>query len=133
MARKARKQQRVKLEPELAQRLGEMAAQIRTLLYGERGCPEWGTRFSQVEDECCTVGEELSRLLMAQGMQCQADRMPPQALEQPSGEPVQPAGSTDRSVLTPAGEVTWSEPTAYLPQSEKAFFPSGQGAGSRRG
>ena len=112
MAQKTKKRRRATLEPKVAERLGEIAAQIRQLLYGDTGCPEWGTTFSQVEDECCAVGEELSRLLMAQGMQRQCAKMPPEALDVPGGEPVQPAGTTDRSVLTPVGEVAWSEPTA---------------------
>jgi len=132
MAQKSTKRQRTTVDAKVAERLGDIAAQIRELLYGERGCPDWGTKFSQVEQECCAVGEELSRLLMAQGMQRQAEKTPPQALEVPSGEPVQRAGTTDRSVQTPVGEVTWAEPTTYLPQSEKAFFPSGQSVGPRR-
>ena len=56
------------MEPKVAERLEEMAAQLRTLLYADQGCPECGTQFSQVEDECCAVGEELSRLIMAQGI-----------------------------------------------------------------
>ena len=132
MAQKSKKRQRATLEPKLAERLGDMATQMRQLLYGDDGCPEWGTKFNQVEDECCAVGEEISRLMMAQAMQRQAEAMPTDAMELPDGEPVMPAGTTDRAVLTPVGEVAWSEPTAYLPHSEKAFFPSGQGARPRR-
>ena len=43
-----------------------MAAQVREKLYGAAGCPEWGTRFREIERTGMSVGREISRLVMEQ-------------------------------------------------------------------
>ncbi len=52
------------VDPEVQQWLRQVAAEGRRLLYGEAGCPEWGTKFAEIEQEGMTVGLELARLLM---------------------------------------------------------------------
>ena len=65
MAIKKRKQQapRPQVEPGVQQRLREVATELRHMLYGETGCPEWGTLFREIEQDGMTVGLELARLL----------------------------------------------------------------------
>ena len=46
--------------------LRDMAAQVREKLYGAAGCPEWGTRFREIERTGMSVGREISRLVMEQ-------------------------------------------------------------------
>lgn len=55
---------KAKLTPEVRQRLADMAAEARQLVYGEAGCPEWGTLFAEIEDDAREVGFEFIRLLM---------------------------------------------------------------------
>ena len=127
MARQTAK--RRKLNPQLAAKLKEMADELRTMLYGEAGCPEWGTKFVEIERECGDVADELGRLLMAHALQEQAGRMPLEALETPEGEQALPTVPQTHRLETTRGAVEWSEPMADLRQSRKSFFPSGEGLG----
>ena len=113
-----------KMTPEIRQRLGEMAAEARRLVYGEKGCPEWGTKFVEIEADAFEVGHEFIRSLMAGVNAQQAQDVPPSALRMETGEVATAIGTEDRTLETSAGGVSWSEPKAYLPQSRKAFFPS---------
>ena len=118
-----------KLTPEMRQRLAEVAKEARRLVYGDKGCPEWGTSFAEIESDAREVGHEFIRLLMEQTTDGQAREVPQTALNTESGEVAQRTGSERRDLETESGTVTWSEPKAYLPKSRKAFFPSGQSAG----
>lgn len=120
---------RSKLTPEMRQRLAEVAKEARRLVYGDKGCPEWGTSFAEIESDAREVGHEFIRLLMEQTTDGQAVEMPPTALNTESGEVAQRTGSEERTIETESGTVSWPEPKAYLPKSRKAFFPSGQSAG----
>ena len=42
---------KAKMTSEVRQRLADMAAEVRQLVYGEAGCPEWGTLFAEIEDD----------------------------------------------------------------------------------
>jgi len=119
-----------KLTPEVRQRLADMAAEARQLVYGEVGCPEWGTLFAEIEDDAKEVGHEFIRLLMQQTATEQAESLPPEALNTDSGETAQSIGTEERTIETESGEVNWNEPKAYLAKSRKAFFPSVEGLGT---
>lgn len=121
---------RSKLTPEVRQRLAEMAAEARGLVYGEAGCPKWGTLFAEMEEDANEVGRELIRLLMQQAAEGQAETLPAAALSTDSGELAQSIGTEERTIETESGEVSWNEPKAYLPKSRKAFFPSVEGPGT---
>lgn len=127
-----RKVGKTKLTPEIRQRLAEVAAEARRLVYGERGCPEWGTKFVEIEADAFEVGHEFIRLLMAGATAQQAQDVPAGALQAESGEVATAIGSQERTLETEAGRVSWDEPKAYLPQSRKAFFPSGERSGTER-
>ncbi len=119
-----------KLTPQVRQRLADMAAEARELVYGEAGCPEWGTLFAEIEDDAREVGLEFIRLLMQQTATQQAETLPSEALNTESGETAQSIGTEERTITTESGEVNWNEPKAYLPKSRKAFFPSVEGPGT---
>lgn len=121
---------KTKLTLEVRQRLADMAAEARQLVYGEAGCPEWGTLFAEIEDDAREVGSEFIRLLMQQTAQEQAETLPTDALNTGSGETAHSIGSEERAIETESGEVKWDEPKAYLPKSRKAFFPSVEGFGA---
>lgn len=121
---------KTKLTPEVRQRLAAVAAEARLLVYGAQGCPDWGTTFAELEADAFEVGHEFIRLVMAQANTQQAQKPPDTALQTDAGEEASLTGSQDRTVQTVAGDVSWAEPRAYLPQSRKAFFPSVQGIGT---
>ena len=102
-----------KVSAEVAAELVDLARQMRRLIYGGEGVPEWGTKFSQIESEALEVGRELSRLIMEQSVGEQAERLPQQAL-QGGEESAVVTGAEATVVETTAGEVQWKQPKARL-------------------
>jgi len=130
MALDKRKQfKRSKIDPGVQQRLRGIAAELRQMIYGEKGCPEWGTLFREIEQDGMAVGLELARLLMEQSTGEQARHMPREAMQVPD-DVVQPAGTDAARLETMAGEVCWEQPCGALKQARKAFFPSAEGLGA---
>ena len=121
-----------KVSPEVAQRLVDLAREMRQLVYGGAGVPKWGTRFSQIESDGMAVGLELARLMMEQSVGDQAEQVPAEALDS-GGEVAALAGTDAMAQETPAGEVEWRHPRGDLKQSRRDFFPSGQSLGRGRG
>ena len=109
-----------KLTPEVRQRLVELAAEARGLVYGQAGCPEWGTKFVEIEADAREVGHEFMRLLMQQTNSQQAVDVPAAALQTDAGEVATGLITQDRTLETEAGNVSWKEPKEYLPNSRKA-------------
>jgi hypothetical protein len=66
---------------EVANQLAEAVREIRRLVYGGEGVPEWGTRFARIESDGMAVGREFSRLFMEQSVDEQADLLPAEALD----------------------------------------------------
>jgi hypothetical protein len=122
--------QRVGIDAGMQARLLEMAAQVREALYGPDGCPEWGTKFREIEQQGMSVGLELARLVMEQSVQTQADRVPDSALAI-EGDKVQAAGRETTPLETEAGPIAWGQPRTMLKQGRKAFFPPPQGVGTQ--
>ena len=119
-----------KVSPEVAVELVDLARQMRRLLYGGEGVPEWGTKFSRIEADALEVGRELSRLIMQQAVGEQAERIPSPALEEAdSGESAAVIGTQPAVIETTAGEVQWKQPKTRLSQARRDFFPSGESAG----
>ena len=117
-----------KVSPEVAVELVDLARQMRCLLYGGDGVPEWGTKFSQIESESLEVGRELSRLMMEQAVGEQAQRVPSSTLEETdSGESAAVIGTEPSVLETTAGEVQWKQPKTRLSKARRDFFPSGPG------
>lgn len=119
-----------KVSPEVAVELVDLSRQMRRLLYGGDGVPEWGTKFSRIEAEALEVGRELSRLMMEQAVGEQAQRVPSPALEQAdSGESAAVIGTEPAVLETTAGEVQWKQPKTRLSKTRRDFFPSGPSVG----
>lgn len=119
---------REELSARVKERIAACQAEVRELLYGEAGCPVWGTKFAEIERTAMSVGEELSRQMMALVAEAQSREMPPGVLAV-EGEQALPVGTATRSLVTEAGPIEYQTPKAYLPQSRRAFFPSGDGVG----
>jgi len=110
-------------------RLREMAAEMRGLLYGEAGCPEWGTKFTEIETDGMSVGLELARLVMEQSVDEQSQKMPKLAMAVDDDEVI-PTGTESQPLDTEAGNIDWKQPCGYMKKARKAFFPSGPSIGT---
>ncbi|MDP6526842.1 MAG: hypothetical protein QGH15_21805 [Kiritimatiellia bacterium] len=119
------------VSPEVAARLAELAGEMRQLVYGKDGVPQWGTKFTEIESNGMNVGLELARLFMEQSVDEQSGQVPDTALEC-NGEAAEKSDQTKAATLeTPAGEVLWEQPKTLLAESGRAFFPSSAGAGDQ--
>lgn len=117
-----------RVSPEVASELVVLAQQMRKLVYASDGVPVWGTKFSEIESDCLSVGNELGRLMIEQSIIGQAEHVPKASVDCPDGTAAL-IGSEPATVETPAGEVHWDQPKARLSKSRRDFFPSGQGIG----
>lgn len=119
------------VSPEVGGRLAELAREMRELVYGGDGVPEWGTKFSEIESEGMNVGLELARLFMEQSVDEQAEQVPEAALEC-GGEAAEKTTQRKAAALeTAAGEVRWEQQQTRLEKSRRTFFPSGEGLGGQ--
>jgi hypothetical protein len=116
------------VSPEVAERLAELAGEMRALVYGQQAFPEWGTKFAEIESQGMNIGLEFARLFMEQSVDQQAQQVPADALDC-DGEAAQPTGQRESTLETPAGEVNWEQPKTRLKNARRDFFPSGEGAG----
>lgn len=123
---------RREIDAALQAELVVVAGELRERLFGEGGCPEWGTRFREIEARGMDVGVELARLVIEQSVAEQSRRMPDSAL-QSEGDEVRPAGRERVEVDTEAGPVAWDQPKAALQKGRKALFPPTAGAGAEGG
>jgi hypothetical protein len=117
------------IDPNVQSRLREMAAEMRGLLYGEAGCPEWGTKFTEIETDGMSVGLELARLVMEQSVDEQTHKMPKSAMAVDDDDVI-PTGTEPQQLETEAGQVDWKQPCGYQKKSRKAFFPSSPSIGA---
>ena len=114
-------------------RLAELAKEMRQIVFGNDGFPEWGTKFREIESKGMHVGLELARLFMEQSVDQQAAHVPDAALEC-HGEQAERGSETKTTPLeTTAGEILWDQPQTRLPNSGRAFFPSSPGVGNQPG
>lgn len=120
------------VSPEVAARLAELATEMRQLIYGKNGVPEWGTKFTEIESQGMNVGLELARLLVEQSVGEQAGQVPDAALVC-EGEVAEKGDETKTALMeTSAGEVQWEQPKTRLVKAKRDFFPSGAGVGGPR-
>ena len=119
---------KISMDPSVQGRLREMAAEMRQLLYGEAACPDWGTKFTEIERDGMSVGLELARLVMEQSVGEQSHQMPKEAMAVDDDEVIT-TRPKPHELQTEAGQVSWEQPCGYQKNGRKAFFPSGQGAG----
>ena len=117
------------ISPNVQSRLREIAAEMRGLLYGEAGCPEWGTKFTEIETNGMSVGLELARLVMEQSVDEQAQKMPETAMTV-DDDVVIPTGTERQRLETEAGRVDWEQPRGFQKKSRKAFFPASPSIGA---
>ena len=120
---------------ELHERIKAFAAELRQEIYGRSGVPQWGTKFTEIEDVGVEIGDAVACALIGQSLQGQADchrgttalvcTVCGRSSEQDEVEP--------RIVRTRRGETQWQEPKGYCKRCRKAFFPSVASVGDRAG
>ena len=103
-----------KISPEVAQRLEVVAREFRLLVWDGDGVPEWGTLFSEIEQQGMSIGGELARLIMEQAVAEQAQVRPPDGALDCEGETAALTRTWQATVSTPAGDVQWEQPLARL-------------------
>jgi len=115
------------ISSDLHDRVKQVAAQLRRDLWPEKGWPERGTKFTQIEDECCELGDALARELMGQGLDEQAESIADGPAE--CGVCGRDAAEDDlepKTITSRRGDVLWRERKYYCRHCRKAFFPSGR-------
>jgi hypothetical protein len=119
------------LAPALAERLAQVARDLRIRIYGPEAYPEWGTKFDEIEQQGMEIGLEVARLFMEQSVASQAQAtIPEEAFAEQDGEIPKPTGAGFATKLeTPAGDIDWQQPRTRLKKARRDFFPSGQSAG----
>jgi hypothetical protein len=115
------------INSKLQERIKQVAAELRSDLWGEKGYPERGTKFDQIEDECREVADALARELMGQGLNQQetAVREGPKECGH-RGRHGKEDGLEPKRITTRRGDVVWRERKYYCKHCRKAFFPSGR-------
>jgi hypothetical protein len=116
---------------ELQNLISGVAKNIVERVYGPQG-PAWGTQFSDLEELAVQVGQTLSRQMLDQALQRQADEAAPaedQVCPTCQG-PLKPGEPEPRIVMTRAGDAEWKEPTTACPRCRRAFFPSVEAIGN---
>ena len=123
------------ISKQLHERIKAVAADLRREIYGPAGAPEWGTKFTEIEDAGVEIGDTLARELIGQSLSSQE-------LPGESGKPLAcavcgrnaPEDDVEpRIVQTRRGEVQWQEPKGYCRHCRQAFFPSVESTGDRTG
>ena len=67
---------KTKITPQVRERLVEAAKRAREWVYGEQGCPNWGTSFAEIECDAKEVGHKFIRLLIEQVGDQQTEHLP---------------------------------------------------------
>ena len=120
----------MQFSPQVLKQLQDMARSMCRELYGDEGAPQWGTKFSKIEADGITIGNELARLIIQMSVQVQAQAVPPPCLQQ-ADEIADVIGSgLETNIQTPVGEVQWKQPKTRLSNARRDFFPSSEGIGS---
>ena len=112
----------VRKSQEVGERVRQFVAELRREVYGEKGFPDWGTLFSQIEELGVQIGDQVCREFVRQSVSKQAEQTPSEEHCPKCGRPVEQQGPEPKTLLTRRGEVGWQEPTGYCKKCRKAFF-----------
>lgn len=89
--------------------------------------------FSELEDEACDLGDAVTRAMLEETLQAQAQAALRESASRPPDlapccprcqRPGQRREDEPRIVQTRRGEVSWNEPQYYCRKCRQAFFPS---------
>ena len=96
--------------PQVLKQLQEMARSMCRELYGDAGAPQWGTKFSKIEADGITIGNELARLIIQRSVQVQAQAVPPPFLQLADETAAVIGSGRETNIQTPVGEFIGSNP-----------------------
>lgn len=120
------------ISPQLQERIEALAAELRKELYGPKGCPPWGTKFVDMEEQTGEVGDALACAMLAQSLREQAERQGHTAGKCGGcGEPIPLDEIAGRLLQAKRGEAAWQESYGRCKRCRKAFFPALAGLGNR--
>ena len=114
-------------------RIEELAEEFCRLLYGGDGDPEWGTKFTAIEDAGVEIGDALACRLMEKALAIQARNASATAEVCSCGQALEEKGQEPHLLKTRRGELAWTEPAGHCPRCRRDFFPSGARLGDRTG
>lgn len=121
------------ISSQLRQRIQDVVGEWRRELYGEQGYPEWGTKFTEMENVACEIGDAVTCALLQQALQGQADEPVTedggrcQVCQQPTRP--HPDGPEPQVVTSKRGDVAWQAPHRLCDRCRQAFFPSASSVG----
>jgi hypothetical protein len=112
------------LDPRLRERIEALAEELLQDLYGPKGCPAWGTKFVEIEEQTGEVGDALACALLSRGLRKQAEEAGHAAGKCSCGEPIPLEEIAGRLLQAKRGEAAWQESYGRCKRCRKAFFPS---------
>ena len=121
------------IDQKLQGRIKAVAEELRREIYGSSGAPKWGTKFTEIENTACDIGDALARELMGQELQQQEHEEVAGPVEcAVCGRDARDDDLEPRLVTTRRGDVTWRERRYYCKHCRRAFFPSDERTGPGR-
>ena len=113
------------IDQQLRDRIKVAAKELRQDLWGPKGYPAWGTKFTEMEDKTADVGDALACELLSLGLEEQAEVEGHVAGKcSGCGEPIPIEQIAGRLLQAKRGEAAWQESYGRCKQCRKAFFPS---------
>jgi len=113
------------LNARLQERVEGLAEELLRDLYGPKGCPAWGTKFVEIEDQTGEVGDALACAMLSRGLRKQAEEAGHAAGKCGGcGEPIPLGEIAGRLLQAKRGEAVWQESYGRCKRCRKAFFPS---------
>ena len=117
----------------IRERIEELAEEFCRLLYGGDGSPEWGTKFTAIEDAGVEIGDALACRLMEKALAIQVRNASSQAEVCSCGQELEEKEQEPHVMTTRRGDVAWTEPAGHCNRCRRDFFPSGASLGDRTG
>ena len=122
------------MDAKLQERVEELAEELLRYLYGPKGCPAWGTKFVEIEEQTGEVGDALACAMLSRGLRKQAEEAGhPAGKCGGCGEPIPLDEIAGRLLQAKRGEAVWQESYGRCKRCRKAFFPSLPGLGHHTG
>lgn len=110
----------------LQERIKDFATGLRQEVYGASGVPQWGTKFTEIEDVGVEIGDAVACELIGQSVQGQASKA--EGLGGLECTVCGRSGEKDevepRIVRTRRGDVQWLELKGHCKHCRKVFFPA---------
>ncbi len=120
------------LNEKLRERIKALAVELRHEVYGPEGCPAWGTKFIDIENQTAEVGDALACALLSQSLQEQAELAGHHDGKcSGCGEPIPLRETAGRLLQAKRGEAAWQEFFGQCKRCRKAFFPAVPSLGHR--